>query len=223
MKKRTIGFILTGSKRGREYQEEKIFKNLAKERGINFVSFNLDEEINEAEIEKKSRQCSLVFNNTADEMAVELVKTIEFLGTKVIDSSKVFYYTEDKWMFFLKCQKHHLSVPKTILLSGNFHSAKKEMDNFGSRPLVLKRVQGERGDFVSRANNSREGIEIIKTFWKKGNEKLPVIAQEFIDSPCYRVTLVGDKIVQTAVKLGRGWKKTGAYAEDFDRFKVVQN
>jgi len=35
---------------------------------------------------------------------------------------------------------------------------------------------------------------------EKRRGKLPIIAQEFIKSPSYRVTVIGNKIVQTTLK-----------------------
>ena len=63
-------------------------------------------------------------------------------------------------------------------------------------------------------------MKVIKKFWKKGSEKMPIIAQEFINSPSYRVTVIGNKIVQTAIKQNNGWKATGVYAKNFKKFKI---
>ena len=49
---------------------------------------------------------------------------------------------------------------------------------------------------------------------------MPILAQEFIHSPSYRVTVIGNKIVQTAIKENHGWKATGVYGKKFKKFKV---
>lgn len=217
MKKVNIGYIFISKKMS---DEERLFLRIAKKKNISLILFNLADKIVEKEIEEKARQCNVIFNDVGDFLAVELVKTLEELGKKVVDSSKVYYYSEDKWMFFLKCKEHHLPVPETILLSGDLNSAKKELNDFAHWPVVLKRVLGERGEFVEKADNPAQAISTIRHFWKKGNERLPVIAQEFIKSPSYRVTVIGNKIVQSAVKDCHGWKATGVYATEFRRFKV---
>ena len=201
-------------------EEEKIFLKVAKKKNIKLIMFNVADKLIEKEIEKKARQCDIIFNNTAGYIALEILKTLENIGIKTVDSSKVYYYTEDKWMFFLKCKEHGIPTPDTILLSGNLNSAKKELEEFGRWPVILKLVQGEHGEFVKKADAIDEAMPIIRELWEKRCERLPVIGQEFIRSPSYRVTVIGDKIVQTALKYNYGWKSTGVYAEKIGKFEV---
>jgi len=212
-----IGYIFD---RNKPDVEEKIFLRLAKKKNIDLIMFNVEDFFNEDKIEEQIKKCDIVFNNTAGYFALELVKTIEALGKKVIESSEVYYYTEDKWMFFLKCKEHNIPTPDTKLLSDNLNSARKELEEFNHWPIILKRVEGCQGDFVEKAENANEAISLIKKFWKKGNERLPILAQEFIKSPSYRVTTVGNKIIQTALKESHGWKSTAVYAEKLDKFDV---
>ena len=212
----TLGYIFVSKELS---IEDKLFIKTAKKKNIKLVLFNLTEKLSEEEIETKAKKCKIVFNNTAGYLAIELAKTIEELGIKVIDSSDTFYYTEDKWMFFLKCQAHNIPTPKTILLSANLTSAREELKDFNQWPVILKRVNGEQGEFVQKANDLKEALKLIKNFWDKGIERLPIIAQEFIHSPSYRVTLIGNKIVQAAAKKSHGWKSTAVYAEKVDHFK----
>ena len=217
MKKVTIGYILSGRGLG---EDEKICLRLAKKNNIDLVMFNTAEEIDEEELENRIKKCDIFYNSTAEDFAIEFDKTIEELGKKVVDSSEAYYYTEDKWMLFLKCKEHKIPTPKTILLLEDLSTVKKELKKFNEWPVVLKRVNGCMGEFVEKAENLKESEEIIRKFWKKGNERLPIIAQELIKSPSYRVTLIGDKIVQTALKENRGWKSTGVYEKRFKRFKI---
>lgn len=201
--------------------EEKEFLKQAKKRKIELVFFNAGKEIKDEEIEQKAKECGIILNNSAQEFAIELVKTFEELGKKVVDSSESYYYTEDKWLFFLKCMKNKIPVPKTNLLSQNLNLIKKELQEFNCWPVILKRIEGCCGEFVDKAENYKEAIEIIKKFRKKGGRELAIIAQEMIKSRSYRVLVIDGKIVQTVVKKNKaGWKSTGVYEKKFQKFKV---
>jgi glutathione synthase/RimK-type ligase-like ATP-grasp enzyme len=217
-KKLTIGYLFCERKYGKD---EQAFSKVCKKRKINLVMFNIYHDIEQRELEKKAAKCDIIFNNSADEYAIEYVKTLEELGKKVIDSSRSFYYIEDKWMFYLMCRKNKIPTPKTILLPENLIIARKKLKKFNKWPVILKRIEGCQGEFVERAENLDEAIKIIQNFWKKGGgEKLPIIAQQFIKSKSYRVTLIGGKIVQTATKDANGWKSTGVYQKVHHKFKV---
>lgn len=196
---------------------------LAKKKGIDLVMFNMFKKIDEDEFESKIKKCDLVYNNTAEDFVIESLKTIEELGKRVIDNSKLFYYTEDKWMFYLKCKEHNIPTPDTILLSNNMNIARAELKEFGKWPLVIKRVYGTMGEFVEKANNLEQALRRIKRFLEIDCDKWPIIAQEFIHSPSYRVTIIDNKIVQTAVKKSKGWKNTGVYGKRFNKFKIDNN
>jgi glutathione synthase/RimK-type ligase-like ATP-grasp enzyme len=75
-------------------------------------------------------------------------------------------------------------------------------------------------EYVDKAENLSEAKRIINHFWRKGSERLPIIAQEFIKSPTHRITIIGNKIVQTALKESDKWKTIGNCAEHFRKFKV---
>jgi RimK family alpha-L-glutamate ligase len=210
-KRATIGYIFNEP---RFTADEKAFLSLAKKKGIELVMINASKEIDEAELEDLIGKCDLFFNNSAEDFSLEIAKTIESLGKKVIDSPEQFYYDEDKWMFFLKCKKHNIPTAKTILLSESIPTAKKELKKFNQWPVILKRIQGTMGQFVEKAENLKQAESVIRKFWRKGNERLPIIAQEFISSPSYRATIIDGKVVQTAIKDSTGWKKTGVYLRD---------
>lgn len=217
MKRAVIGYIVSGRGLG---EDEETFLKLAKKKNVELMIFKTCEGVNEKEIEEKIKKCDLIYNSSAEDFAVELQKTMEVLGKKVIDSSKSYYYSEDKWMFYLKCREHKIPTPETILLLEDMVASKKELKNFGHWPVILKRIQGTIGAFVDKADNLPQAEMIIKKFWKKGDEKLPIIAQEFIKSPSYRVTVIGGKIVQIALKENKGWKATGVYTKRLKKFKV---
>ncbi|MDE1848569.1 MAG: ATP-grasp domain-containing protein [Nanoarchaeota archaeon] len=219
MEKRTIGLIYSG----RKSKDEEVFARVAKKKDVKTVLINIDR-IDEKKLEKTAKGCDILYNSSAEEFSVELVKTLEELGKKVVDSSKSFYYIEEKWMFYVKCRKNKIPVPETILLSQNITAAKEELIKFNHWPVVLKGVSGTMGEYVEEAETINRAEKIIKRFWKEDSERLPIIAQEFIKSPSYRVTLIDGKIVQTAIKYNKsGWKATGVYAKKIGRFAVDKN
>jgi len=216
MKKVVIGYIYNEQNLG---EDEKLFLKVAKKKGIELVFFNIEDELNEREIEEKVKRCKLIYNNSEDLLALELVKTFEDLGKRVVETSNTFYYSEDKWMFFLKCKENKIQVPETVLIPSNLKNVKQELEKFNQWPVVLKRIDKSRGRFVEKADDIEEAIAIIKKFWRKSSERIPIIAQEFVKSYCYRVFAIEGKIVQVALKEGSGWKLTGEYAKRFWRFK----
>ena len=218
MRRITLGYIYYGARLG---GDEVAFMKLAKKKKIDLVLIDAAKDVNEEELKNKIANCDVIFNNSAEDFATEIVKTIEEMGKKVVESSKRFYYDEDKWMFFLKCQKHKIPTPETILLSENLNLARKELEDFGQWPVILKRVEGTCGEFVDKADNLRQAERIIKKFWKKGSQRLPIIAQEFIDTHiCYRATIIDSKIVQTAIKESKGWKQSGISVYSKKKFPV---
>ncbi len=113
-----------------------------------------------------------------------------------------------------------LGVGLAAMLPGIGVLKPKELKEFDKFPVVIKRVAGFGGEFVEKGDTIDEAVAVIKNFWKKGENHFPVIAQEFIDSDSYRVTLIDGRVAQTARKTGAGWKKTGREAMRFSKFKV---
>lgn len=217
MKKEVIGYIFNES---RLRKDEEAFLKVAAKKRVDLVLINTAKEIKEDELEEMIKMCSLVFNNSGEDISIEVAKTIESCGKKVIDKPETLYGTEDKWLFYIKCRKHKIPTPETILLSENLRLARCELEEFGRWPVVLKRISGTMGEYVEKAENVNEAEKIILDFWRKGSERLPVVAQELIHSPCYRVLAVGGKIIQSLVKEARGWKATGVYAKNFRKIKA---
>ncbi|MEK6945701.1 MAG: ATP-grasp domain-containing protein [Nanoarchaeota archaeon] len=219
MKKTVIGFIFKGKYLGKD---EETFLKIAKDKNVEVVFFDLTKDLDIKELKDRLKKCDIVYNNSAEDFSIEFEKTIEGLGKKVIDSTKSHYKTEDKWFFYLKCVEHKIPTPETILLSENIKIAEGELSRFRRWPVILKRVEGTCGEFVEKAENIKESTRIIKK-WKKENSYIPIIAQEFIKSPSYRVTTIGKKIVQTALKQSKGWKATGVYAKNIGKFDLDKN
>ncbi len=217
MKKVVIGYLYSGRRLG---LDEIYFRRVAKKKNVIPVLISTSNWSSEEELKEKINSCDVIYNSSGDDFVIETEKTVEELGKKMVETSKSFYYTEDKWMFFLKCKEHGVPTPKTILLSEDIAVAKKELHNFGEWPVILKRVSGTCGEYVEKAKNLKEAEKLIKKFWKKGSEKLPIIAQEYILSPSYRVLIIDNKIVQTAMKKNKMWKATGVYATKFKKFPI---
>ena len=216
-KKLVVGVFYTGVRLG---SEERMFLKSAKKKGIELVMINLSKKFNEEEFEREIKRCDLIYNNAAEEYVIEPLKTVEELGKKVIDTSKLYYYTEDKWMFYIKCKEHKIPTLETILIPYNLTMARAELKEFGRWPVILKRVYGMMGKFVEKADNLEEAVKIVKTIWSKDCDHIPIIAQEFVRSPSYRVTLIDGKVVQTAVKTSNNWKATGVYQKKCEKFRV---
>jgi RimK family alpha-L-glutamate ligase len=218
MKKKVIGIIYTGKAPG---EDEKSFLELGKKKDLQIVLMNISKKMDMNKLKRNFKRCDVIYNTTAEDYSIEVVKTIEEYGKKIIESSNTYYYLEDKWIFYLKCKKNNIPVPKTVLLSENIANARKEVKEFGRWPIILKELCGTMGENVEKANNLPQVEETLKKFWKTKKRKFPVIAQEYIKSPSYRVTLIGNRIVQTALKTNKhGWKATGVYAKTCGRFKV---
>jgi RimK family alpha-L-glutamate ligase len=218
VKKKVIGIIYWGREPTKEINS---FIEIAKKKDIKLIAINTLDKFNVNSFKRKVKKCDVIYCSVWDDFSIELVKTIEEWGKKVYESSDSYYCTEDKWMFYVKCKKHNIPTPDTILLSDNINNAKRELKEFGRWPVVLKRITGTMGEYVGKAKGIGEAELLIKKFWKKGSEKLPIIAQEFIKSPSYRVTVIGNKIIQTALKKNNaGWKATGVYAKKFEHFEV---
>ncbi|MEK6914211.1 MAG: ATP-grasp domain-containing protein [Nanoarchaeota archaeon] len=217
MKKLVIGYLYNGRGLG---EDEILFRKIAKKKDIDTVLINTSLGYTDDELKEEIKKCNIIYNSSGDDFVIETEKTIEELGKKIIESSKSYYYVEDKWMFYLKCKEHKIKTPDTILLAQDITYTKKELRNFNKWPVIIKKVNGCMGEFVEKADNINEAEKIIKKLWKKSNEKDPLIAQEFIRSPSYRVTLIGGKIVQTAIKENIGWKATGVYAKKIKKFNI---
>lgn len=216
-KKKVIGYIYSGKNLGKD---EKAFIKIAKQKNIELIMINISSDFSEDIIRNKLKDCKIVYCNTAEPFAIEIIKTLEEFGKKVIDSSESHLYIQDKWMFYLECELRKIPTPKTILLSEDLNIIKKQLDDLNIWPVVLKKLDGTMGECVEKAVDTDEAIEIIKRFWGDAEERFPLIAQEFIFSDSYRVTLVNKDIIQTALKTGTSWKKTGVYSKHIKKFKI---
>jgi glutathione synthase/RimK-type ligase-like ATP-grasp enzyme len=216
-KKLIVGLLYASTRIG---SEERLFLDRSKKKGIELVLINLSKKFNEEEFEKEVKKCDIIYNNSAESFALEPLKTIEEYGKKVIDTSKLYYYTEDKWMFYIKCRENKIPTPETILIPNNLTMARAELKEFGQWPVILKRIYGTRGEWVEKADDLNEAVAKVKSFWLKDIDKMPIIAQEYIKSFSYRVTIINGEILQTAIKKSSHWKNTGVHAKICDKFRI---
>jgi len=221
MKKLVIGYLFNDKKKK---LEEKKFIRIAKKLGIEIIFFNLFEKFNIKELENDIKKCQIFFNDSGEPIVQEFAKSLELMGKKVVETPEIAYYPEDKWIFYLECKKNKIPTPETILLPSGMNNTQKELEEFSRWPVVIKKVYGCRGEFVERAKNLNEAKNIIKKFWKGEKEdRDPLIAQEYINSDSYRVTLIDGKIVQTALKKRSGWKASGCNVTKLRKFKLDKN
>lgn len=214
MGKLVLGYLYSG-KIGRN---EESFIKLAKLKNVDLVLLDISKKPAEEDI-SQMQKCDLIYNDSGEDFAIDFIRLFEGLRKKVIESSKAIIQ-ENKWNFFQNCKKNKIPTPETILLSEDLEIAKNQLKEFNHWPVILKRVKGTWGEFVEKAEDIDKAIEIINRFWQIGAEKLPILAQEFIDSFSYRVTFIEDKIVQTVIKENNNWKCTGVYARNFKRFEI---
>lgn len=214
MEKLVIGYLYYG----KPTENSESFFKIAKNKNIDVIPIDISKQIDDTEL-AEINNCDLIFNDSGDDSVISLIKNLEEMGKIVVESSKAIH-DENKWNFYLKCQKNNIPTPNTILLSCDLEEAKKQLIEFNKWPVILKRVTGTWGEYVKKADDKIQAIEIMKEFWEKGGEKIQIIAQEFINSFSYRVTFIGDKIMQTTIKENNSWKCTGVYARNFKKFEI---
>src|SRR3989344_2733129 len=150
MKKLVIGYLYNGRGLGKD---EILFKKIAKKKKIEPLLINTSLGYTDDVLKEKIKKCDIIYNSSGDDFVIEIEKTIEELGKKIIEHSKSFYYVEDKWMFYLKCKEHKIQTPKTILLAQDIVYAKKDLKKFNQWPVIIKKVNGCMGEFVEKAEN----------------------------------------------------------------------
>lgn len=184
---------------------------------MDVVLLPVEEQLDPLSLRKKVKSCKVVLNYAAAgpelQESVELSKTLEELGKRVISPTHSFYYQEDKWMFYLKCIENKIPTPRTYFIPRNLKSNNTLIKSLlKKQPLVIKAVFSDNGVCVERASTQKEFFRKLYRILKR-NPVSPVIAQEYIpsDHRSYRVTLINYKVKQAVGKLGgRSWKQTGS-------------
>jgi glutathione synthase/RimK-type ligase-like ATP-grasp enzyme len=180
---------------------------------FDIVRFPVNQEFDYAELKRKAT-CIRIALNTAGDLpyasdSLELTKTFEGMGKRVVDSSKSYYYGEDKWMFYQQCVKHKLPTPLTYYIPRDIAASRTKLKRvLDEGPVVFKGILSDTGKAVKRALTYDDALRVLKTLRKKTGT-MPIIAQRYIPhgTVSYRVTLAGDKIIQSIVKQGKNWKE----------------
>lgn len=205
--------------------ERHLFPILQKK--FNLILFPVQKNIDYDYLKKQAEAVHVILNtamdmpNTYD--SEEMVKTFEALGKRVIDSSKAFYYKEDKWLFYQVCLKNNLPTPETWYVPRNVNTFKERLKEIiKGGPLVFKGVFSDTGKAVKRALNYQEALHVIKTLRNKVG-LMPIVAQRYVPhgNISYRVTLAGDNIIQAITKYGKNWKEGKLFwkNEKYRKFK----
>ena len=204
----TLGVISTPRGTATEWH---LFPVLRKK--FRLVLFPIQQDIEYAALKAQAKDVRVVLNTAGDMPntydALEMIKTFEGMGKHVIDSSRSFYYKEDKWLFYQTCVKHKLPTPVTYYIPRDIIASRAKLRQIlAEGPVVLKGVFSDTGRAVKRALDYEEALHVIKSLHKKTG-LMPLVAQRYIPHGkiSYRVTLAGDKIIQAIVKYGKNWKE----------------
>lgn len=186
-------------------------------RRFRLVLFPIQQDIEYAALKTQARDVRVVLNTAGDMPntydALEMTKTFEGMGKHVIDSSRSFYYKEDKWLFYQTCVKHHLPTPITYYIPRDIAASRAKLRQIlDDGPVVFKGVFSDTGRAVKRALTYEDALHVIKSLHKKTG-LMPLVAQRYIahGKVSYRVTLAGDRIIQAIVKYGKNWKEGKLY------------
>ena len=224
-KEKKISMGLIYYKTYEDYEDRMLFKAL-KKKNMNIVHLPAEEQLDVSELKEKTKNCKLIYNDTTCQPilfeSLELSKTLEEIGKKVINSSHSFFYKEDKWMFYLKCLEHRIPTPKTYFIPRETRFYQKIIKEIlRESPLVLKGVFSDNAMEVERVNDYPMFVKKIKKIVKRSHGS-PIIAQEFIPNlkRSYRATLINHKLQQFVVKISKSWKQSGHIREHFRTIKV---
>ncbi len=205
---------------------DKLIINALQKR-LNIVLLPLEDQLNFTALKEKTKDCKVVLNYAVagPELyeAVELSKTLEEIGKKVVSPTHSFYYQEDKWMFYLKCLEHRIPTPRTYLIPRDLKfNSRPVRALLEKQPLVVKAIFSDNGVCVEKAATSSDFFKKLHRIVGK-NPVSPVIAQDYLPNEhrSYRVTLINHKVVQCVAKLGgRTWKQTGSSSKE--HFRTVR-
>ena len=204
---------------------DRIMKAIRK-KGFDVVCLPVEDQVELDVLENKTKDCGVVFNNAVFEPiefeSIEITKTMEEFGKRVVNASRCLFYEDDRWLFYQICLEHNIPTPKTYFVPKErcFDSSTIK-SILADRPLVLKAIFSDNGECVYRVHNYSEFKKRLRTIVKK-NPSSPIVAQEFVPNKnrSYRATLIGFKVAQFVEKIGTNWKQTGNGKKE--RFRTLK-
>ncbi|MBI2105768.1 ATP-grasp domain-containing protein [Candidatus Woesearchaeota archaeon] len=206
--------------------EDKMLPRALKKKNMDLVLIPAEKQLDFYEIRERTKKCKIIYNDTICQPmlfeSLELSKTLEEFGKKVINSSYSFFYQEDRWMFYLKCLEHGIPTPKTYLLHKETKYSKDAIKEvLKKNPLVLKGIFSDNAKLVEKVADYNNFLKKIKKISNKDKES-PIIAQEYIqhENKSYRATMINYKLKQFTAKISKNWKQTGSEKEHFRLAKV---
>ncbi|MFI3262588.1 MAG: RimK family alpha-L-glutamate ligase [Rikenellaceae bacterium] len=126
-----------------------------------------------------------------------LAKHLENMGVRVINSSDSLELAKNKMLSHQILAKNHIPTPKTIYNIAQNYRYQELTEFFGNNKVILKEVEGSKGECVHLVSSQKELDKVMKT------AKTPMLAQEFIASSFgrdIRVWVIGNKVVGAALR-----------------------
>lgn len=147
-----------------------------------------------------------------------VVQQYEKMGIPVVNSSKTIEVCQNKFLTSLALKKKRIPEPNSAIAASPNDLIRhiKKMN----KPVVLKLLYGSFGLGTARINDDQEAQDWLETM---GELNQPVYIQEYIEKQGvdYRLSFVGDKIVQAKKRIARKgeWKTNLQYLEKTDLYK----
>jgi ribosomal protein S6--L-glutamate ligase len=222
-KKGSVGYIYY--KTFHDPTNDRIMKAI-KKRGFDVVRLPVEDQVELGVLEDKTKDCGVVFNNAVFEPiefeSIEITKTLEEFGKRVVNASRCLFYEDDRWLFYQICLEHNIPTPKTYFVPKERRFDSSTIRSvLADRPLVLKAIFSDNGECVYKVNDYSGFQKKLHMIMRK-NPASPVVAQEFVpnNNRSFRATLVGYKVAQFVEKIGTNWKQTGNGKKE--RFRTLK-
>lgn len=112
------------------------------------------------------------------------VKTIKALPCKIMNDIDAHLLVNDKNYVYKILQEQQIPIPKTLSVQTSVDSEKilALVEELGGYPIVLKHPVSSLGLGVFLCNNLEEVVKVVVEYKSDPNNKLPLIAQEYVRS-----------------------------------------
>jgi gamma-F420-2:alpha-L-glutamate ligase len=145
------------------------------------------------------------FGSNIDPWSMAVLRQIEFLGGRLINSVSSLEFSKDKLLTYQKLASEKLPIPKTLLgvVPINYQVLKT---TFESYPIILKYCSGGQGRGVTMIHSE----DYLEDFIDMMDKTHPFVFQEFIKNSSgrdIRVIVVGGKVVSSMMRVAtKGFK-----------------